>query len=115
MSEEGQKRLKQDLSGSQGDQLPTQKEETGDTEKATEKPSSPASATSQEEADADLMDADLTKALGFQKTIQQHVFGGFVTLGLSLGSRLGLFDELMKHDEAISADQLAQETRCKAR
>ena len=58
---------------------------------------------------------DVTKAQAFQTTIQQHVFGGFVTLGLALGSQLGLFDELIKNNAPMTAAKLAEETGCKER
>ena len=58
---------------------------------------------------------DNEKEAAFSQQINDHVYGGFVSLGLAIGSQCGLFEKMIQVNEPMTPQTLAQKTECKTR
>ena len=68
-----------------------------------------------DQKDATSKASNLDKATAFSQQINAYVYGGFVSLGLAIGSQCGLFDKMIEVNEPMTPRTLAQKTGCKTR
>ena len=58
---------------------------------------------------------DSEREAAFSQQMNAHVYGGFVSLGLAIGSQCGLFDKMIEVNEPMTPQTLAEKTGCKTR
>ena len=57
----------------------------------------------------------VSKSDAFTQKMNEVVKSGFITLGLALGSRLGLFNTMVQLDGPVTSQQIADAANCKER